>query len=215
MDDPIDGGDPTPSQRLDRADEHLRRARDALADAHPDVADSIDDALADVSTALDRLCTERRLDGDLDALFDALGDADCRAILLATDEPRTARELIEQCQIPRSTVYRKLDRLTDAGLLEETVRVNASGNHPAAYVRRVDQLRIPADEVRAFQVTIASRETTDGRRSVTATTASLAAGTSRESGAAADPVPNPLGTGSTDGARWFSAWEWPDSQPSD
>lgn len=37
----------------------------------------------------------------LQAVLDALDDADCRAILRETAEPMTATELIDACEIPR------------------------------------------------------------------------------------------------------------------
>jgi hypothetical protein len=41
----------------------------------------------------------------LQAVLDALDDADCRTILRETAEPMTATELIDACDIPKSTVY--------------------------------------------------------------------------------------------------------------
>lgn len=196
----------TPSQRLDQADEHLRRARNDLVDVRPEVAALLDDALDDVEEALDRFrATQRRLDADRDALFDALGDADCRALLDATDQPRTARELVDRCRIPRSTVYRKLDRLTDVGLLVETVRVSSDGNHPTAYVRRVDQLWIPADETRVPRVALSSRgPREDSGRLPDAAIVPLSADSAKRNGTGADrstPALNPLGTETADGSR--------------
>lgn len=78
-----------------------------------------------------------------DRLLSALADGDCRAILLATaDEPRSAKELADRCDVPLSTTYRKLDRLADAGLLEERLRIRRSGKHTSEYVRCVDDVRV-------------------------------------------------------------------------
>jgi len=73
---------------------------------------------------------------DSDTALAALEDADCRAILeVAADTPRTARELIDRSGVPRSTVYRKLDRLVAAGLLEERTRIRPDGAHASEYRR--------------------------------------------------------------------------------
>lgn len=82
-------------------------------------------------------------EGDVTTLLDALNDADCRAILDATgDEALSANEVADACDLPLSTVYRKLDRLTDAGLLDERTRVRSAGKHPSEYARRVEDVLV-------------------------------------------------------------------------
>lgn len=63
----------------------------------------------------------------------ALHDEDCRAILAELDEPRTARALLERCDIPRSTLYRKIDRLTEATLVREGTEIREDGSHASRY----------------------------------------------------------------------------------
>ncbi|GAB3667589.1 helix-turn-helix domain-containing protein [Halopiger thermotolerans] len=71
----------------------------------------------------------------------ALDDDACRAILEATsDESLTATELSEQCDIPTSTAYRKVEMLTEANLVEERVRINTSGKHATEYRRSFDDV---------------------------------------------------------------------------
>lgn len=80
---------------------------------------------------------------DCETVLTALEDPDCQALLEATaDEALTAAELIERCEVPRSTTYRKLDQLTGAGLLEERVRLSADGKHPSEYRRTFDDVTI-------------------------------------------------------------------------
>jgi DNA-binding transcriptional ArsR family regulator len=80
---------------------------------------------------------------DGDTVLTALEDPDCRALLEATtDEALTASELIERCGVPRSTTYRKLERLTEAGLLEERVRISPDGKHASEYRRAVEDITI-------------------------------------------------------------------------
>lgn len=85
-------------------------------------------------------------DADISTVLAVLEDDDCRAILRATgDEPRSAGELCELCDISSSTVYRKLDALTDAGLLEESVRLSQSGSHSNEYSLAVSALEVSFD----------------------------------------------------------------------
>lgn len=83
------------------------------------------------------------LEAGVEELLTALDDADCRAVLEATgEEALTAAELGERCDIPSSTVYRKVEQLTETGLLEEQLRVRRSGKHTREYRRRVDELSV-------------------------------------------------------------------------
>lgn len=72
-----------------------------------------------------------------------LEDADCRAILEATStEALAASELCEICNLSSSTAYRKVDQLTEAGLLEESIRLSQSGAHTSEYTLAVSDLEI-------------------------------------------------------------------------
>lgn len=80
---------------------------------------------------------------DVAAVLTALNDADCQRILSAIgSEARSAAELCERCGLPRSTTYRKLERLVDAGLVEEGLRIRASGHHTAEYERTYDDVHV-------------------------------------------------------------------------
>jgi DNA-binding transcriptional ArsR family regulator len=80
---------------------------------------------------------------DPGTVLDALSDADCRSILEATgDRPLTVAELERACDLPRSTLYRKVEELADAGLLDERVRMREQGPHPRAYVRSVAAVEV-------------------------------------------------------------------------
>lgn len=73
----------------------------------------------------------------------AFEDADCRAIIEATSEQaRAASELCELCDLSSSTAYRKVDELTEAGLLTESIRVSQSGSHTSEYSLAVSDLKI-------------------------------------------------------------------------
>ena len=68
----------------------------------------------------------REPDADTQAVFEALADPDCRMIVGTAVDPMTANELAEACEIPLSTTYRKIDRLTATPLLEERTRLDPS-----------------------------------------------------------------------------------------
>lgn len=90
---------------------------------------------------------QRTEEPDVSAVLDALDDTDCRSILEATSgESLTASELSETCDLPLSTTYRKLDRLTDAGLLRETLRLHRSGKHVNQYERNVEDIVINVED---------------------------------------------------------------------
>lgn len=89
--------------------------------------------------------TTREADQQLeaDAVLSALDDPDCRRILAAvTSRPSTASELIDRCDLPSSTAYRKLDRLTEADLIEERTRLRADGNHVSEYACSVSAITL-------------------------------------------------------------------------
>ena len=95
---------------------------------------------------------------DLQPLLDALDDADARAIVKTIDDPATANEVSERCDIPLSTTYRKLDLLTDAGLLEEGTEIRSDGHHTTTYTVAFEEVRIALTESREFAVEIARTE---------------------------------------------------------
>ncbi|RLM56646.1 ArsR family transcriptional regulator [Halobellus sp. Atlit-31R] len=65
------------------------------------------------------------------------------ALLRAAGRPGTACELSKRSGVPLSTVYREASKLVDAGLLEETVRVDVeNGRHASVYERAVDSLTV-------------------------------------------------------------------------
>ena len=80
---------------------------------------------------------------EIATLLSALEDDDCRAILEATsDEALSTAELCEQCDLSTSSAYRKVDELTEVGLLEESVRLRPSESHTSEYQLAVSQLEI-------------------------------------------------------------------------
>lgn len=84
----------------------------------------------------------------------ALDDPDCREIIRALDEPLTAAELQKRCDIPQSTLYRKLEQLTDATLLEETTEIRRDGHHASKYVIAFEEVRISMGDDHTLEVTL-------------------------------------------------------------
>jgi len=93
-------------------------------------------------------------DPDLQVLLDALDDPDCRAIVTHLDEPMTASEISDATDIPLSTVYRKLDALTDASLLSELTEVRSDGHHTTRYNLDFDEGSLTLTEENEFDVTV-------------------------------------------------------------
>jgi DNA-binding transcriptional ArsR family regulator len=103
--------------------------------------------------------------GTAQCVLDVLHDADCRAILHATGEATlSASEVAETCDLAQSTAYRKLDMLTDAGLIEERTRLRRSGKHASEYVRTVDDVVVSLDADDGVEVTLSARTRTAGER---------------------------------------------------
>ncbi|WP_339106499.1 helix-turn-helix domain-containing protein [Haloterrigena salinisoli] len=91
---------------------------------------------------------------DLEGVAAVLDDADCREIIALLEAPKTVPEIAEAVDLPLSTTYRKLDRLTDAGLASETVGVREGRHHTSRYVASFDRIGISLDDEHEFRVDI-------------------------------------------------------------
>lgn len=92
-------------------------------------------------------------------IMEALTDEDCRSILAATSqEALSANEISEQCDLPRSTTYRKLETLTDVDLLAERIRICRSGKNPSEYVRLVEEVTVRLEESGDVSLSVSNRE---------------------------------------------------------
>lgn len=95
------------------------------------------------------LCRSRMIregemaDVDLATVVALLDDEHVRSILVATSEtPRSATELAARCDLSTSSIYRRLDRLTDAGLVGERTRPRPDGHHETVYTARLDRFEV-------------------------------------------------------------------------
>lgn len=80
---------------------------------------------------------------DPDRLLTILQDDDCRQLLAATaTKSLTATELARKCDIPSSTVYRKIEQLLNQDLLEESMRIVTDGYHTKEYSLAIKEIKI-------------------------------------------------------------------------
>ncbi|ERH11630.1 MAG: putative transcriptional regulator [halophilic archaeon J07HB67] len=72
---------------------------------------------------------------------------DCAREILAVvaEEPTPARRISEQLDVSRTTVYRRLDRLEEAGLLDAQLAYDPDGHHRKEFALAVDQLAVTVD----------------------------------------------------------------------
>lgn len=82
-------------------------------------------------------------DESIEALLRTLADSDCRRILRSLQQTSmSASELVEDCGIARSTVYRKLDSLEQAELVSTRIRLSKTGTHTTEYNLNLQALRV-------------------------------------------------------------------------
>ena len=90
----------------------------------------------------------------LQDVLDALDDPDCQIILRESAEPMTAKELSDICDIPQSTLYRKLDLLSAASLVRERHEIHPEGGRITRYQRDFDDVTISMDDEDTFDIEI-------------------------------------------------------------
>ncbi|WP_324757165.1 ArsR/SmtB family transcription factor [Haloarcula sp. GH36] len=72
-----------------------------------------------------------------------LDDDHAREIITAiTDEAKSAREIVRECNSSRPTVYRRLNRLQEAGLVTTEMRYDSDGHHCKTFRLRYDSASI-------------------------------------------------------------------------
>ena len=82
-------------------------------------------------------------DADLETVVSLLDDDHVRTILLVTSEnPLSASELAEECDASQQTVYRRLKRLQEVGLVDDQTRVRKDGHHDTVYTATLDRVSI-------------------------------------------------------------------------
>lgn len=80
-------------------------------------------------------------------LLSTLGNKYSAEILEATDEPKSAQDLSDELGIPIATCYRRIDELTEHGLLELHDNVLSDDRRRIKVYRRdVDEVEVRFDE---------------------------------------------------------------------
>lgn len=103
-------------------------------------------------------------DIDDQAVFEALADPDCRDILATVEEPLPAKAVAETCDLPQTSTYRKLQQLSEAGLVAEETEVRPDGHHATTYVRDTTGVFVPLDGEAAFDVEVIRPQKTADER---------------------------------------------------
>lgn len=120
------------------------RERDAESDdGNPDAAVDGADPIAGDGSEGTRTVTHRSGDGAFGDLLDLLDDDYTHRILSAlADAARPARELMEVCDASRATVYRRLDRLEEYGLVRSETELHAGGHHRKVFETSLERVTV-------------------------------------------------------------------------
>ncbi len=80
---------------------------------------------------------------DPSILLAVLVDEHAQEILSATSRSSlSADELESTCGLSQSTIYRKIDRLVELGLLNEQFRVSTEGRHRREFQANIDRVQL-------------------------------------------------------------------------
>lgn len=66
----------------------------------------------------------------------------------------TAAELTSDCDIPQSTLYRKLELLTESTILEESTEIRRDGHHASKYEVAFEEITLALADDRTLEVAI-------------------------------------------------------------
>lgn len=115
------------------------------------VNETVDDSESETVTA-----------ADADELLTLLGD-DYTMRILSTlgDESLAARQIAERADVSRQTVYRRLNGLESAGIVEARLLIDESGQHRRHFRIAVDELEISFGHERDTRITAGDRTRPD------------------------------------------------------
>lgn len=102
-------------------------------------------------------------ESDLATIVGLLDDEHARSILTAASvEPMSASELSDLCDVSESTIYRRVDRLSEESLLQETTRPRPDGHHETVYSTNLDTFEVTVrDGEITWEVTRKERDMAD------------------------------------------------------
>lgn len=78
---------------------------------------------------------------EYETVIETIGTKYTAEILRATHEPRSANELSDRLDIPIATTYRRLEHLTDTGLVTR-IPADETDRDSAVYQRTIDQISL-------------------------------------------------------------------------
>jgi DNA-binding transcriptional ArsR family regulator len=80
---------------------------------------------------------------DMPEVLSLLSDEYAREVLsVLVEHPLSARELVDRLNMSRATVYRRLDRLESAGVLDSSMHIDPDGHHRKRFHVVVDRIRL-------------------------------------------------------------------------
>jgi DNA-binding transcriptional ArsR family regulator len=98
-----------------------------------------------------------------DEVLALLDDDYSRAILETLHaEASPARDLVDACDASRATVYRRLNRLEDAGLVRSRLAYDPDGHHRTVFEAALDTVTVDLDED-GLALTVSTAEGASGR----------------------------------------------------
>jgi predicted transcriptional regulator len=82
-------------------------------------------------------------EADQEAILSLMSDDYARRILDALGaQSLSARELTDRMDASRATVYRRLDKLEEAGIVESTMEIHPEGHHRKQFQITVDHVNL-------------------------------------------------------------------------
>lgn len=85
-------------------------------------------------------------DAELQSVLEVLADPECREILGVLEEPLSTNDVSERCELPQTSAYRKLEALSEAGLVREGTDLRPDGHHVTTYERAATGIMVALDE---------------------------------------------------------------------
>lgn len=110
--------------------------------------------LTDSSTTMTQWSSDEPDEPAFPEVLQSLDDDKCRTVLSTLDEPTSANELCEECDLSSSTVYRKLELLREADLVREYTEVRRDGPNTTLYKRDFIDISIGINGMDEFTIDI-------------------------------------------------------------
>lgn len=84
---------------------------------------------------------------EADELLELLGDEYTHRVLEAVvEKPRTGREIIDAADVSKATVYRRLEKLEEANLVDSRMNLDEDGHHCKQFQATVESIRVGFDD---------------------------------------------------------------------